>query len=287
MTDTSVLYPEGIAPALGHLNNHGNDIEVFVEDTVNRNVWRNVLKKFLPKGVTFSDPIALGGRKKVLEECSRDQIDDGRKKLYIIDADLDLLTGAPMPPLLHLHRLQGYCIENYLVQEEALVQVAQVMDVNVSEADARALLDFPGWKRANEEEFTTLFRCYAVANQLDERHRTVGHWIGHVCKDAPMDDCLCPHKTNARVMGLFRAVRLNNSKDALRQMYNEVSNNAETYDFCVYVSGKDGLLNRLIVRLKRFFGHMNDNQIKVLLSTYFEVDVDPNLKHRLEIICSS
>lgn len=287
MTDTSVTYPEGIAPALGHLNRHGNDIEVFVEDTANRNVWRNVLRKFLPKGVAFSDPIALGGRKNVLEECRRDQIDDGRKKLYIIDADLDLLTGATIPPLRHLHRLQGYCIENYLVQEEALIQVAQVMDVNVSEAEARALLDFPGWKRANEDEFRTLFRCYAVANQLDERLRTVGHWIGHVCEDAPMEDCLCPHKTKARVMRLYRAVRLTNSKDTVRQMYNEVSKNAETYDYCVYVSGKDGLLKPLIARLKKLFGHMNTNHIKVLLSTHIEVHVDPVLKDRFETICSS
>ena len=139
---TSVIYPLGIAPALGHLNSSGNEIEIFVEDTSNLNVWRNVLRKFLPEGVAFSDPIPLGGRPQVLEECRRDQVEDGRKKLYIIDADLDLLRGCRKPKLKHLYRLRGYCIENYLLQEDALIEVAQILDTDASEADARNKLVF-------------------------------------------------------------------------------------------------------------------------------------------------
>ncbi|MBL3598161.1 DUF4435 domain-containing protein, partial [Rhodovulum sulfidophilum] len=146
---TSVVYPEGIAPALGHLNSARNDIEIFVEDTANLNVWRSIIQKFLPEGVSFYDPIPLGGRKAVLEECRRDQANDGRKKLYIIDADLDLLMGRPKPRLRHLYRLRAYCVENYLIQEDAFLEAAQIIDPNISKEDARTLMDFAGWKRRN------------------------------------------------------------------------------------------------------------------------------------------
>lgn len=284
---TSVVYPTGIAAALGHLNASRNEIEVFVEDTANLNVWRNILKKFLPEGVAFSDPIPLGGRLKVLEECRRDQAEDGRKKLYIIDADFDLLKGSRKPNLKHLYRLRGYCIENYLIQEKALVEVARILDTNVSEAVARNRLDFSAWKQRNQAIFQELFVCYATVNSIDEQHQTVSHWIGHVAQSSPMDDELCPVKTTARVRELLERIRADFSLEAVQEVYDRVLANANSMDICAYVSGKDCLINRLLVRLKRLFGPMKDNQIKVLLSRFMSPEIDPYLQRRLRAICAA
>ena len=283
---TSVVYPDGVAPALGHLYSSRNEIEVFVEDTANRNVWRNILKKFLPEGVAFTDPIPLGGRPRVLEECRRDQREDGRRKLYIIDADLDILQGTRKPNLKHLYRLRGYCVENYLIQESALVKVAQILDPDVSEEDARNRLDFSSWKERNQEPFKQLFVCYATVNRIDERHQTVGHWIGHVSRPAPLFEDLCPQKTNRRCRELIRLVRADFPKAEVRATYDAVLQRAKSKDFMIYVSGKDGLLNRLILRLKRLFGRMDDDQIKVLLASYMSPDIDPYLQRRIRQICA-
>jgi hypothetical protein len=284
---TSAVYPAGVAPALGHLHSSLNDIEIFVEDTANRNIWRNILKKFLPEGIAFSDPIPLGGRPRVLEECQLDQSDDGRKRLYIIDADLDILKGIPEPNLKHLYQLRAYCIENYLLQEDALVKVAQVLDTNLSEQDARNQLDFSGWKYSNEQKYRNLFICYATVNSLDEQHQTVGFWVGNLSQSRPLHDELCPVKTATRVISLYRTIRQGFSKETVREVHMRISKNSQNIDYFTYVSGKDCLLKMLLVRLKRLFGHMRDDQITVLLSDYISPDIDPDLRLKLEQICST
>lgn len=282
---TSVVYPAGIAPALGHMHSASNEIQIFVEDTANRNLWRNIIKKFLPEGIGFSDPIPLGGRDKVIEECKKDQADDGRKKLYIIDADLDLLKGRRKPNLKHLYRLRAYCIENYLLQEDALVKVAQVLNPDISEHDARNTLAFSDWKQRNAEPFRKLFIGYATVHTIDDQHQTVGYWIGHLALPSPSDDELCPAKSRVRVRGLLRLIRANFSNETVRGIYSDILERSANLDYCTYVSGKDCLLNRMIVRLRRRFGPMRDDQIKVLLSDYMSPDVDPYLKRRLRQIC--
>ncbi len=282
---TSVVYPVGIARALGHLNSAGNDIQIFVEDTANRNVWRKILKALLPDGVSFRDPIALGGRKQVVDECRRDQQNDGRKKLYIIDADFDLLHGKRKRNLRHLYRLRAYCIENYLFQEEALIRVAQIMDVNVTEQAARRKLNFSSWKRSNREKFEKLFVCYAAVNRIDSSHKTVRYWIGNLAKSGTDYGSLCPHKTNARVRELIRKIRADFSKEEFGEVYREISKRAQALDTWDYVSAKDGHLKQIITRMKQLFGQMREDQIKVLLAEFFEASVDPYLVRRLRKLC--
>ena len=203
---TSVVYPIGIAPALGHLHGSRNDIEIFVEDSSARNIWREILKKILPEGVKFEDPIQLGGRNRVLEECRRDQANDGRKRLYIIDADLDLLIGKPKPRLKHLYRLRAYCIENYLLNETALIDVATFLDVDASPEQARMKLDFEEWINSNRDILKNLFICYASSNHLSEQHQTIGYSVTRLAKSHPSSDILCPSKSGIRVFYLYRKV---------------------------------------------------------------------------------
>lgn len=283
---TSAVYPAGISPALGHLFASGNEVQIFVEDTSNRNVWRNVIRKFLPAGAAFSNPIPLGGRDKVIEECRLDQEDDGRKKLYIIDADLDLLQGTPIPNLNFLYRLKAYCIENYLFQEDALVRLAQVLDGNITEAEARAQLGFSAWKQRNGPLFQRLFVSYAIANLLDERYQTISFWIGNLAKDHPHNFDLCSKKINVRIFGLLRKVTIEQQISDVRNSRVDILSRAENMDFCMYTSGKNGLLNMMIARMKQLFGQMNEDQIKVLLSDYISPEIDPELQMRLQQVCA-
>ena len=90
---TSVVYPAKSAPAIGYLKRSSNDVEIFVEDTANPNMWVKLLKKYLPSSIRLNSVTPLGGRKNVLDACKEDQAIDDRKKLYIIDGDLDLIQA--------------------------------------------------------------------------------------------------------------------------------------------------------------------------------------------------
>ena len=124
---TSVRYPPSAARALGLLTSHNNDIEIYVEDTSTPNLWVKLLRKYLPPNIRLNDVNVLGSRVTVIQACKLDQQLDGRKKLYIIDGDLELLIGKHRPRLRHLYRLRGYCVENYLMHEDALVSAVTTL----------------------------------------------------------------------------------------------------------------------------------------------------------------
>jgi hypothetical protein len=119
-------YSPRAAKALAFLKRHYNDVDIFVEDTGNHNMWLLFLRKMLPSSVHLESVNALGGRDRVIEACRLDQSDTGRRKLYIIDGDFDLLLGRKKPRLRFLHRLKAYCIENLLITEKAIVQIGMI-----------------------------------------------------------------------------------------------------------------------------------------------------------------
>lgn len=202
--NTSVVYPAGIAPALGHLNSFQNDIEIFVEDTTGINMWRNVLRAFLPAGTAFSAPIQLGGRDRVIDECKKDQEDDGRRKLYIIDGDIDILLGRKKPRLKHLYRIRSYCIENYLIQEKALIDLACILDPEVDEWTAAEKLDFEDWMLRISRELVGLFVCYGTSLSLGGGGRTIGYHVAGLARPHPNHFFICERKAGRRIFSIYR-----------------------------------------------------------------------------------
>ncbi|WP_237400361.1 hypothetical protein, partial [Rhodovulum sulfidophilum] len=126
----------------------------------------------------------------------------------------------------------------------------------------------------------------AIIKYIDERHQTVGHWIGHVSLPSPADDELCPRRVRERTMRLIRLIRGDHTSEEVRSVYEMIKSNADSMDFLNYASGKDCIANRLIVRMRRVFGYMRDGQIKVLLARYMSSSVDPYLEKRLKLICT-
>ena len=65
---TSVEHSEGLAPERAHFHNDVNDIDIYVEDTKNLNMWTSILRVFLPTNINFSHPIRLEGKLNVIKE---------------------------------------------------------------------------------------------------------------------------------------------------------------------------------------------------------------------------
>lgn len=284
---TSVVYPPRAAQALGYLNSSRNDIEVFVEDSSAPNLWIKLLRNLLPNGIRLNSVNILGSRDNVLAACREDQLDDGRKKIYLIDADLDLLKGKSKPRLKHLYRLRAYCVENYLIKEENLISLATNFDVTVSEAAARQRLDFSGWRTRNMASLNSLFVCYAVTHSLASSEKTVGYSVFRLLDEEGGQFDFCQLKVSKRVVGLYRIVI--GEKDALlaRSEFHKVRNNALNFDFTSSVSAKDYILPQIFRRMKANFGvNVSLAQFKVMLAGLVGRDVDPYLVRRLARICN-
>jgi len=282
---TSVSYPAGIASALGHLYTSRNSIEVFVEDTSSISMWRAILRRFLPENAKFQDPIPLGGRERVLDECRNDQSDDSRKKIYIIDADMDLLLNKPRPQLKYLYRINAYCIENYLFSKKPIAELVEILNPNISAADVELHLDLEIWLSNQRTSLYHLFVCYAVNSSLNGGLDSVSYHVSRLTLDHPQKDIVCNRKIRSRVFRMYRNLTLRFGIEAVRDERNKITSATDESFIEKLVSGKSYLLPLIFYRLRREFGGgMSDDQMKVVLAKNVDVAVDKTLQSVLHAI---
>ncbi len=280
--NTSVVLPAKAAPALGFLKSRRNDLEIFVEDSTTPNMWVKLLQAYLPEGVKLESVNVLGSRREVIAACKEDQAADGRKKLYFIDGDLDLLCGLRRPGLKHLYRLRAYCVENYLLDEDAFVVAVTTLAPRTKSEVVLRTMDFEGWFLRNEEALCRLFVCYAVIAELDGGRETVGFSVHKLFREGDTEYGLCPRKVLKRIQGLYRSVLQRAPRTEVRRAFDRVTRNRQRLGVKRCVSGKDYLFPPLYALVKRKFGvNVKVGTFATLVAQCTEAGRDPYLSRRL------
>ncbi|WP_062358364.1 DUF4435 domain-containing protein [Pseudoxanthomonas mexicana] len=124
-----------------------NDIDIYVEDTdaTTIRIFTTLLQRAM-ENLRIETVFGLGGRHEVLKRFSSDA-NNARKRLYIIDGDFSCILGD----LCHhevptgVFRLSRYCIENYLVDEEAFIQVAHDEDGSRRQIELKQEANLQEW----------------------------------------------------------------------------------------------------------------------------------------------
>lgn len=282
---TSVRYPPSAARALGLLTSHNNDIEIYVEDTSTPNLWVKLLRKYLPPNIRLNDVNVLGSRVTVIQACKLDQQLDGRKKLYIIDGDLELLIGKHRPRLRHLYRLRGYCVENYLMHEDALVSAVTTINPKISENVARRQIDFLDWLERNRNCLEKLFVCYGVTYEMKSELKTIGFSVYRLLKGGGDFD-FCERKVSIRILKLYRKVRAEFSRENTRKVYGRIQLNARAIGAKQFASGKDYIFPPIYQRIKsKNRTNITSDAFKVLIAQCMDGARDPYLLRRIRIVC--
>lgn len=95
-----------------------NDVFFYIEDEDQENLFFCILKNLFPK-IRIEKIFPLGGKDNVIKE-SRNNIGNNQK-VYIVDKDFDDILGRieESPNLFYLER---YSIENYLLENNAIVE---------------------------------------------------------------------------------------------------------------------------------------------------------------------
>ncbi len=124
-----------------------NDLDVFVEDTASesRKIYVEILRRAFGADIQISQVFPIGTKSRVIDRCANDQGVRARRAVYIIDGDYDILLGKALPKLIRLYRLKRYCIENYLIEEGAIISVLDEEIPDLDSGAIRARLDFAGW----------------------------------------------------------------------------------------------------------------------------------------------
>jgi hypothetical protein len=125
-----IRYPPNAARAIGFLKRSRNTFEIYVEDTSRNDQWTAYVKSCLPVGTKISSVIPVGSRNEVIKLCAKDQALDGRKKLYIIDADFDYVLGIRKPNIKHLYRIPFSNLEAAFAQPHLVGSLSAVFHPN-------------------------------------------------------------------------------------------------------------------------------------------------------------
>lgn len=264
-------YSARAAPALGYLKRSVNDVEIYVEDTSNRNMWVRLLSKIIKPGTRLRSINMLGGKQAVLDACAADQLDDGRRKLYIIDGDFEILQGKRKRSLKFLYRLRAYCVENILLSPRAATNIALEIDPNATEVRARLNFDYPDFLSSVAEKLRRLFALYAVANKLCPTVQTVAFSVSNLCTRAPsgelvLDDGLVRARENAMIRQMLNQV----PKSNIRTELVAAQRRAEDLRGFRCVSGKDYLFPLFESRMRLRLGYKGSTeQLKVRLANHF------------------
>lgn len=155
------------------------DVEIFVEDENDEVFYRALLQRLAGPKIRIARVLGLGGRAAVVAAANAD-IAPGRRALYVIDGDLEWVRGEPGPVAPILFRHDAYCIENFLVCEQA-VAIVVAQDAVLSDHDAKAKVSLADWIAELSDPLVELFAAYATANLLNPQAPTVSAGVGVLC----------------------------------------------------------------------------------------------------------
>ncbi len=283
---SGVKYSSTSARALAYLKRFYNDIDIFIEDVSCHNMALFLFRNILGSTIKLTSVNQLGGKTEVLKACRLDQANDGRRKLYVIDGDLDLLIGRPKPRLKNLYRLRAYCIENIVISDSAVLELATESDANTPPHLLVGKVDYPKWIATTSQTLLSLFILYAVARKLCPSVRTVSISVFSLCIDTPTGPVLSQAKIRAKMRSLCREMRGHLPLAEIVKTRKIVTAFAKDYKQAdKVISGKDYLCPLLRTHLKsavKFQGNVDD--LKVRLARHYDPKSEPFLARRLRSV---
>lgn len=278
---TTVVYPPRAAKAIGFLKAHSNDIDIFVEDTASPNMWVKLLRRYLPATTKLKSVTSLGNRKAVIAACKVDQGFSNRRRLYITDADIDLMIGSAKPKLKHLYRLRRYCVENYLISQEAIVETLTSLNPGLSDATAVSALNVPDWFARNGDIIRDLFVCYAVSQALSAEVTTVAFSCYQLFQDDASYD-FCKHKVRRRILSVYLATARKRGIASVRSMRAQISKRVSAIPPEIICSAKCYILPSMYEKAKKGAKISTSKEVfKTMLASYANPSIDAYLQKRL------
>src|SRR5688572_5862788 len=114
-------YKEFVIPTISLFFKAKNDVDIFIEDSNDEEFYKVLLQR-LTEGRRIKKIISCKCKTELIKACEADQTDRARKRIYLTDGDIDLIHDSNRKDLKHLHVLEKYCVENFLIEEEGLLE---------------------------------------------------------------------------------------------------------------------------------------------------------------------
>lgn len=277
-----ISYSARAAKALGFLKQRYNDVEIFDEDASGHAMWLRLLRKLLPGNVRLESVNVLGGRGNVIEACRLDQINDGRKKLYIVDGDFDYVTNKSLPRLRHLYRLKAYSIENLILHPLCIFQVCRDYDPTVNSANALQRIEYDRLIGQHELLVKALYVVYATAQEFGLGIETVKYSVYKVLTKKGKSHELDVGKVWSRIRAIVRVSVRSVEVVKCSRKRRELWARGKVLELDRVVSGKNCILPILWLHMRSHHNDQgNQEEFKLQLAKEFTKGCEPFLARRL------
>lgn len=141
-----------------------NTVDIFTEDNEkDKEFYRVLFSRLLRNDIIINDVTPLGCKDEVILRC-KDEPDNGRKKLFIVDGDVLIIHGEKIPKMDNLFVLDAYCIENFLFDKESIIHFIYLNCATKPKETIEAELGFEEWLATYSEKFIELFIHFALTD---------------------------------------------------------------------------------------------------------------------------
>lgn len=239
-----IRYSHKAMTSYGSLMEPYNDIDVYVEDSTYIGVYEKLINRILDGRAKVTRVIPLGPRSKVLEAAKNDKNPKNRKKLYIVDGDLDLIAYKRNKSITNVHYLSVYCFENLVWERDALNKFISLALPGKSELEASRIFNLDELEeRIND--LLVYFIILAVAYRLKLRGKEFSLNPPSVSTDTSgVYKYPCSSKIRSRALELSKIIRTIKGRTAYKKNLFAVLNNISYKNLSTerIVSGKSFLM---------------------------------------------
>ncbi|QNT70268.1 DUF4435 domain-containing protein [Defluviicoccus vanus] len=241
-----------------------NDVDIYVEDTARGSLklYTCIFQRVVIGPSKRIDTVfALGGRDAVLRACSEDQEEGGRRRIYVIDGDLTLFADAPGRSLKRLLTLRRYCIENYLIDEDAIIDLLDEEDIESTKIELRMQFAFRTWVTQTERPLFALFLLYSVHHHAMCSEPTVSYPVNKLVSSS--DGTIDINKVCSRMKeikeGIVAALSAHEYKKRMTASLTHCKQVSSSK--LSFISGRDYLLPLVIMRMRSITRLRADNAV--------------------------
>ena len=264
-----------------------NDILIFTEDNdADKEFYVQFYQRLLEgTGIRLSDVTQLGSCREV-EAAYLRETDFTTPKLYVVDGDVQILY-SPKEEKPNFFPLQRYCIENYLVDENALVETLYFFLGKYKKEKIKELLAYDTSMNQMATKIIPLFYYFSILTEfnLPFTLSTVHRFFNKTFLDTEIQKVI----QNMHNMLLENGV----SEQKIQEKFHDRESKfpMTTGSLMIVVCGKDYILEYIKSLVKVNFGVKNLNipQEAWKLSCCRNMDVDPlrPLRDKIVQICHS
>ena len=143
-----------------------NEVNIYFEDEDQENLYQLIVNKILPQ-YRITRLFPLGGKSNVLKHArDPENSERGGKLVYILDKDFDDVLGKVViiPNVFYLDK---YCIENFLIEKAALVEVVIQSYPKIRRNSVEAKLQIDDYLLILHRSLDKLFRLFCCVQMLD------------------------------------------------------------------------------------------------------------------------